>query len=161
MKAIVTGSFDPITVGHIEIIKKIAHNYDEVYVVALMNEKKDYMFSLEERKEFINKSVSFIPNAIADAYDGLTADYMHKNKISIIIRGIRNENDLFYEKKLAIKMKEFDEDFETVFVKCDADFVHISSTAVREKIVKGEKITGLVHPNIENTILEIYRQKKN
>ena len=85
MKAIVTGSFDPITIGHLEIIKKIALDYEKVYVVALINENKEYMFSLEQRKELIHKSISSIPNAIADAYGGLTVEYMHEKGISIII----------------------------------------------------------------------------
>ena len=161
MKAIVTGSFDPITIGHFEIIKKIALDYEEVYVVALINENKEYMFSLEQRKELIYKSISSIPNAIADAYGGLTVEYMHEKGITIIIRGIRDEEDELYENELAKKMKECDENIETILIKCNNNLKHISSSLVRKKIVKGEKITGLVHSNIENLILDMYRQNKN
>ncbi len=161
MKAIVTGSFDPITTGHLEIIKKAASNYDKLYVVALVNETKEYMFSLEEKKELIQSSISSIPNAIADAYSGLTVDYMHKNGITIIIRGIRDEKDIPYENDLANKMQECDKNFKTIFIKCNDEYKHISSSLVREKIIRGEKITGLVHPSIEKTILKMYRDKKN
>lgn len=161
MKAIVTGSFDPITIGHVEIIKKISPNYEKIYVVALLNDKKEYMFTLDEKKELIERSTSFIPNAIADCYDGLTCDYMHKNGISTIIRGVRGSQDLEYEKNLAQKMKELDPSFVTVFVESEEPYKHISSSLVRDKIRNRESISGLVHPNIEERILEIYSQKIN
>ncbi|MBO5373865.1 MAG: adenylyltransferase/cytidyltransferase family protein, partial [Clostridia bacterium] len=76
MKAIITGSFDPITIGHLEIIKKASTFFDELYVVALLNSEKEYMFTLEEKKEIMKLSLAEFKNIIIDAYDGLTADYM-------------------------------------------------------------------------------------
>ena len=96
MKVIVTGSFDPITLGHLEIIKYASEKYDEVYVVALNNEKKSYMFTLNERKELIRLSVEELPNVVVDAYSGMTADYMHEHGINLIVRGVRNSTDEEY-----------------------------------------------------------------
>ena len=78
MDAIVTGSFDPMTIGHCELVRLASEKFDKVYVVALVNANKKHMFTLEQRKDIIELSVREFKNVIADAYDGLTADYMHK-----------------------------------------------------------------------------------
>ena len=100
MKAIVTGSFDPMTLGHCELVRLACEKFDTVYVVALVNANKKHMFTLEERKEIIELSTSDFHNVVADAYDGLTVDYMHKNGITQIVRGIKNESELEYEKNI-------------------------------------------------------------
>lgn len=148
MKAIVTGSFDPITLGHMEIIKYACEKYDEVYVVALVNEAKEYMFTMEQKKKLIELSIDKFKNAVADAYVGLTADYMHARGITHIIRGVRNGQDLVYEKDLAQKMKDFDPSFDTEIIMCSPEYAHISSTLVREKIKNGESLVGLLPKEI-------------
>ncbi len=148
MKAIVTGSFDPFTLGHLEIVKYALTKYDTVYVVALNNEEKSYMFSLEERKKIISLSVSDLDNVIVDAYSGLTSDYMNQNGITHIVRGIRNEQDKEYEIKLANKMKEFNPKFETELVACSDEFKDISSTEARKMIKSKELLNGIVHAKV-------------
>jgi len=160
MKAIVTGSFDPITLGHMEIIKYACEKYEQVYVVALVNENKEYMFTMEQKKALIEKAISGFDNAVADAYVGLTADYMHKNGITHIVRGVRNENDLEYEKDLAQKMKEFDPSFDTEMIKCDDEYAHISSTLVREKLENCEKLENLVPSEIIDVATNFYSENK-
>ena len=140
MKAIVTGSFDPITIGHLALVKHASERYDTVYVVALVNETKSYMFTMEQKKRLIELSVKDFDNVIADAYVGLTADYMHAHGITKIVRGIRNEVDREYELELARKMKEFDGSFETELVTCPGGISHISSTLVRKKIENNESL---------------------
>ena len=158
MKAIVTGSFDPMTVAHIELVDKACRMFETVYVVALVNADKKHMFTLDERKKFISLSLNDKKNVVIDAYDGLTADYMHSKGITKIIRGIRNENDFEYEEKLSKIMKEYDDDFETVFLEVDEKYSHISSTLVRDLLLKNETVKGLVS---ENSIDEIERAFKN
>ena len=131
MKAIVTGSFDPITVGHVDLIEKAAKRFDSVYVVALLNTKKSHMFTLDQRKELIALSTQDIDNVIPDAYDGLTADYMHNHGITHIVRCIRTEEDREYEENLAKIMNEIDKNFVTVFLEPDANMQNISSSIVR------------------------------
>lgn len=140
MKAIVTGSFDPFTLGHLEIVKYALTKYDTVYVVALNNEEKSYMFSLEERKRIIELSLSDLENVIVDAYSGMTADYMNERGITHIVRGIRGEQDKEYEIKLANKMKEFNPKFETELVMCSEEFKNISSTEARKRIENNSDI---------------------
>lgn len=152
MKAIVTGSFDPITLGHMEIIKYACQKYEQVYVVALINEAKEYMFTMEQKKALIAKAVGGFENAIADAYVGLTADYMHAHGITQIVRGVRNEHDTEYEKSLAQIMKDFDPSFDTEIIECKSEYAHISSTLVREKIQRGESLEGLLPKEIVDEI---------
>lgn len=152
MKAIVTGSFDPFTLGHLEIVKYALTKYDTVYVVALNNEEKSYMFTLEERKRIIELSVSELENVIVDAYSGLTADYMNKNGITHIVRGIRNEQDKEYEIKLANKMKEFNPNFETEIIECSEKLKNISSTEAKTRIVNSESLEAILHERVIKAI---------
>ncbi len=155
MKAIVTGSFDPITLGHMEIIKYACEKYEQVYVVALVNEAKEYMFTMEQKKKLIEHSIGKFKNAVADAYVGYTADYMHAHGITHIVRGVRNEKDLAYEKNLAQIMKEFDPSFETEIIECKTECAHISSTLVREMIASGKSLDGLLPDEIVNVVEHI------
>ena len=161
MKAIVTGSFDPMTIGHYELVRLATEKFDEVYVVALINANKNHMFTLEQRKEIIKLTVKDFPNAIPDAYDGLTVDYMHEKGITNIVRGIKNEQEMEYEKNLAKIMSEYDSDFITTFLVCDDKFNGISSTLVRCLLNNNESIQDFVHKNALNKILEYYNQNKN
>lgn len=158
MKAIVTGSFDPITLGHMELIKYACQKYDQVYVVALVNENKDYMFTMEQKKRLIELATSDLENVIADAYEGMTADYMHKNNITHIIRGVRNEQDAEYEKMLSQKMKELDSSFDTEIVMCRAEYAFISSTLVRRMLEQGKGLENLLPDSIIPPIMEMYIQ---
>ena len=161
MNAIVTGSFDPMTVGHCELVRLASEKFDKVYVVALVNAEKKHMFTLEQRKRIIELSVGQIKNVIADAYDGLTVDYMHKNNITQIVRGIKNEQEIEYEKNLANIMKQYDPNFETNFLVCDEKYNGISSTLVRNLLNNGESIEEYVHSNALCEIMELYRKNQN
>ena len=161
MKAIVTGSFDPMTIGHFELVKLASEKFEKVYVVALINANKKHMFTLEQRKIIIELTTNELPNVIADAYDGLTVDYMHNNGITHIIRGIKNEQEVEYENNLAKVMKEFDSNFDTTFLVCDEKYNEISSTLVRNLLNDNKDINSYVHEKAVKKILEFYRQNKN
>ena len=158
MKAIMTGSFDPITNGHLEIIKKASQFFDEFYVVALLNSEKEYILSLDEKKELMRLATAGMKNIIVDAYDGLTADYMHLHGIDKIIRGIRSKDDEEYEKKLADIIKSYDSNFETIFIRSHGGFKKISSTLVKEMLKNGENISDLVPENTYEKLIEFYQK---
>ena len=151
--AIVTGSFDPITRGHVEIVREATRRFDRVYVVALSNAEKAHMFSSSERKEMIRLATEGMPSVTADAYDGMTADYMHAHGITTIVRGIRGDEDLAYETDLATRMKAFDPAFETLLIKAADGQEEISSSAVRDSIRAGKPLCQLV-PNKVATYIE-------
>ena len=119
------------------------------------------MFTLEQRKIIIELTTNELPNVIADAYDGLTVDYMHNNGITHIIRGIKNEQEVEYENNLAKVMKEFDSNFDTTFLVCDEKYNEISSTLVRNLLNDNKDINSYVHEKAVKKILEFYRQNKN
>lgn len=159
MKAIMTGSFDPITVGHMEIIKKASLFFDEFYVVALINSEKEYTFTLEEKKTIMELATQDIPNVKVDAYDGLTVDYMHEHGIDKIIRGIRSTSDEEYEKRLAAIMKSYDSSFETIFIRSHGEMKHVSSTLVKDKLSRGEDVSKLIPEKALDTMLSFYEAK--
>ncbi len=161
MNAIVTGSFDPMTIGHIELIRQATKKFDKVFVVALINANKKHMFSLSQRKRIMELSVEEFENVIVDAYDGMTVDYMHKMNITQIVRGIKNSQEIEYETALAKAMREFDSKFNTNFIQCDEKYSKISSTLVREMLMKGENIEGYVHENAKDEILKMYKANQN
>ena len=161
MKAIVTGSFDPITVGHVDLIEKAAKRFDSVYVVALLNTKKSHMFTLDQRKELIALSTQDIDNVIPDAYDGLTADYMHNHGITHIVRCIRTEEDREYEENLAKIMNEIDKNFVTVFLEPDANMQNISSSIVRAIIDEENSVKNYIHPRAKEKLNIFLKENKN
>lgn len=157
--AIVTGSFDPITAGHVGIVRRAAALFDTLYVVGLTNETKMYRFTPEERLEMIRLATADVDaRIVADVYEGMTADYMHSHGITTIVRGIRNGADLAYERALAAAMREADPAFETVFLLADEATLTVSSTAVREALLTGESLSALLPPAVESYIRSRKRQ---
>ena len=159
MKAIMTGSFDPITVGHVEIIKKASQFFDEFYVVALINSEKDYLFTMEEKKKLMELSLSEFSNVKIDTYDGLTVNYMHEHGINKIIRGIRSTSDEEYEKKLADIMRSYDSSFETIFIRSHGNLKSVSSTLVKDKLKRGENVKEYIHKNAYDTLMSFFGEK--
>ena len=144
---ILPGSYDPITLGHIEILKKAASSYDEVYLVAFVNPEKKYSFTLDERVKMMMLAADELDNVLVSYSTGLVIDYMREHGIEKIIKGYRNETDLEYERKQA-EWNLKNGGFETELIRCDGEFEEISSTLAREKIMKGEDLTGILHPAV-------------
>ncbi|MBO5110663.1 MAG: pantetheine-phosphate adenylyltransferase [Clostridia bacterium] len=150
--AIVTGSFDPVTVGHVEIVRRAATMFDRVYVVALSNREKQHRFTSAERKEMLRLAMEEIPGVTVDAYEGMTADYMHAHGITTIVRGVRGEDDRAYEQYVAERMREFDPAFETVLLPAGEGMEEISSTSAREAIEQGDDLSPLLPPKVADYI---------
>lgn len=154
MRVIMPGSYDPVTLGHLEMIKRAARTYDEVYAVIFINENKKYRFSLEDRVRMLTLATDELDNVLVSYSLGRVVDYMREHGIEMIVKGYRDERDLEWEKYQAdYNMKNGG--YETVLVKCDESFECISSTAVRELLDKGEGISELVPPSVEEYILSL------
>ncbi len=153
-KAIVTGSFDPVTLGHLNIIKRAAEEYDEVYAVIFTNPDKEYMFSLSHRMQMLILATEDIDNCLASHSNGLVIDYMRDHGIKKIVRGYRNEDDLEYERKMA-KWNYDHSGYETILLECDGSLKHISSSLVREKIQNGEDTSGFLPEKVIRFIQNI------
>lgn len=146
-RAIFPGSFDPITNGHFDIIKRGISLFDEVIVAIGVNAEKKYMFSLEERKKFIEESFKDEPKVRVITYTGLTIDLCKKEKADFILRGLRNPADFEFEKAIAHTNRVLSQ-IETVFLLTAASTSYISSSIVRDVLRNGGDITKLVPESV-------------
>lgn len=142
-KAIFPGSFDPITNGHFDIIKRGVSLFDEVIVAIGVNAEKKYMFSLEERKRFIEESFKDEPKVKVITYTGLTIDLCKKEKAEFILRGLRNPADFEFEKAIAHANRTMSK-IETVFLLTAARTSYISSSIVRDVLRNGGDVSKMV-----------------
>ena len=142
-RAIFPGSFDPITNGHYDIIKRGVSLFDEVIVAIGVNAEKKYMFTLEERKKFIEETFKDEPKVKVITYQGLTIDLCKKEKADFILRGLRNPADFEFEKEIAHTNRSLSR-IETVFLLTAARTSYISSSIVRDVLRNGGDITRLV-----------------
>ena len=143
--AIYPGSFDPITLGHLDIIRRAANCFDKLYVCVMVNaEKKSPMFTDRERLELIRQSVSDIPNVEAELWGGLLADYARERNCNILVKGLRHATDFDQEYQMAAINKGLCTDLETVFLPASAAYQHFSSTMVREMIRYGQPMEKYV-----------------
>lgn len=143
--ALFAGSFDPITLGHCDIIYRSIHFFDEVIVAIGSNSNKKYLFTEEERLNQLKKVFSGIPQIRVMPYSGLTVDFAKKMEVDYLIRGLRNSNDFLYEQSIAQTNFQIS-GIDTFFLITQPQFSHISSSIVRDLIQNGGDISSLV-PN--------------
>lgn len=142
MSVILPGSYDPVTKGHLDIIRRAAEKYDEVYVVVFTNPNKNYMFSVEDRARMLMIATDDLDNVLVSYSNGLVIDYMTDHEISKIIKGYRNDEDLAWEREQADWNFKHGR-YETELWKCSDELEGISSTVAREAILNGEPLTML------------------
>ncbi len=158
MKAMYPGSFDPITLGHLDIIKRAASMLDQLYVVVMINPLKKYFFSIEERKKLIRESLEGINNVIVDDHEGLLVDYAKKNKINVVVRGLRAVTDFEYELQMANANRKLYDKLETVFFMTDEKYSFLSSSLVKEVAMLGGDISYWVPKPVLNAFKEKLRR---
>ena len=142
-KAVFPGSFDPITLGHEDIITRAIPLFDEIIVAIGINADKKYMFSLEQRKKFIEDCFKEYKNVKVVTYKGLTVDFCKKNDVDYIVRGLRNPADFEFEKAIAHTNRDL-APIETVFLLTAAKTSYISSSIVRDVLRNGGDVSSLV-----------------
>ena len=150
--AIVPGSFDPITYGHIDIIKRSSELFDEIIVAILVNPDKKYLFSLDERVEMIKETIKDIPNVRVDAFSGLLVNYAKKVGSSVIVRGLRAVSDFEYEMQLTFMNKALDEGIETFYMMANKQYSFISSSIVKGVSGFGADLSKFVPKNLEELL---------
>ena len=149
-KAVFPGSFDPFTLGHLDIITRGVTLFDELIIAIGVNSDKKYMFSLAQRKKFIEDSVIGNPKIKVVTYEGLTVDFCKKNEVEFILRGLRNPADFEFEKSIAHTNRDL-APIETVFLLTAASTSYISSSIVREVIKHHGDYTRLVPESVRIT----------
>ena len=132
-KAVFPGSFDPITIGHLDIVERAIKVFDEIIIAVGDNTDKKYMFPKEKRVEFVKQTFYNYDNVKIESYDGLTVDFCRKNNIEFMIRGLRNPADFEFEKSIALTNREMT-DIETIFLLTSPENSFISSSIVRDLI---------------------------
>ena len=146
-RAVFPGTFDPITLGHIDIIKRALPLFDELIIAIGVNADKKTMFSLEERIQFIEKAFKHHPKIRVKDYTGLTAKFCMSEKAQFIVRGLRNTTDLNYEQPIAQTNYRM-ATVESVFLVCSPEVSNISSTIVRDIMRNGGEFSGLVPSSV-------------
>ena len=152
--AILPGSYDPVTLGHLAVIREAASKFDEVYVVVFVNPEKKYTFSLDERVKMLMIATDEFENVLVSYSDGLVIDYMRDHGIDKIFKGYRNDVDLEYEKKMA-EWNLAHGGYETELWKCPDGIAEVSSTAVRESLKRGDGAEALLPKNVYEYIFKI------
>ena len=142
-RAVFPGSFDPITLGHVDIIKRGLNLFDAVIIGIGVNAEKNYMWSIEERKSFIEKTFKKEPKVIVKTYSSLTVHFCKAEKASFILRGLRNASDFTYEQSIA-QTNAAMEGIETIFLVASPPISHISSSIVRDLKRNGGDINAMV-----------------
>ncbi|MBQ0099551.1 MAG: pantetheine-phosphate adenylyltransferase, partial [Firmicutes bacterium] len=152
------GTFDPLTKGHERIVYEALKRYSKVYVAIGENKEKKPFFSLKERLDILNSAFND-ERIIVDSYNGFTVDYMKGKDIKYYVRGIRNEKDYKYEKKSDAFNKTLYPELKTEFIYVYGEEINISSTLVRDKILKGEDVTKILSKNVYEKVKEILSKK--
>ncbi len=152
--AIYPGSFDPITNGHVSIIRGGLVVVDKLIVAVLSNPKKQSLFSVQERIEMIREAVGDEPRIEVDSFDGLLVDYCRRKNVKVVLRGLRAVADFEYELQMANMNRHLLKDMETVFLMANDAYFYVSSNIVKEAASLGGDVSALVPPNINLRLRE-------
>ena len=158
--AIVPGSFDPITYGHIDIIKRSAQLFDEVIVAILVNPDKKYLFTLEEREEMINESIKDFNNVRVDSFSGLLVNYAKKVNSTVIVMGLRAVSDFEYEMQLTFMNKALDDNIETFYMMANKQYSFISSSIVKGVSGFGADLSKFVPKHVEERLEKKVKERE-
>ncbi|MBC8385695.1 MAG: pantetheine-phosphate adenylyltransferase [Candidatus Cloacimonetes bacterium] len=152
--AIYPGTFDPITNGHIDVLKKAVKVFDEVIIAVAQDSGKNPIFSLDERVELCRKSTEDLPNIKVDKFSGLVVDYANKVNAKTMIRGLRAVSDFEYELSLALMNKKLQEDIDTVFFVPANEYLYLSSTIIRQIVSLGGDVKDMIPECVEQVLLK-------
>lgn len=159
--AIYPGSFDPVTAGHLDIIRRAAGLCDQLIVAVMHNQAKKPAFSPEERCGMLRRAVSELPNVEVRMFSGLLADYAKQQGAETIIKGLRAVSDFEYEFQMALANRKLNPGLDTVFLMTSAEHMYLSSSIVKDIAAHGGDITGLVPDSIQDDILLRIRKEGN
>ncbi|MGA4642972.1 pantetheine-phosphate adenylyltransferase [Limisphaera sp. 4302-co] len=155
------GSFDPITNGHVDVAERAARLFDRVVVAVARNDGKNPLFTIEERLALVREAIAHIPNAEADAFGGLLADYVRRRGAQAVVRGLRAVSDFEWEFQLALMNRKLNEAFETIFMMPNESYTFLSSRMVKEIAALGGEIRPFVPPVVERALRQKLQVRRN
>ena len=150
--AMYPGTFDPVTNGHYDLVRRASRIFDRVVVAIAASPHKAPMFSLDERMGLARQVLGDIPNVTVDGYSGLTVEYARAHRLDVVIRGLRAVSDFEYEFQLASMNRHLESAVETIFMTPAEQYAFISSTLVREVAALGGDVAGFVHPAVAQAL---------
>ena len=153
-KAVYPGSFDPITLGHLDVIKRGRAVFDELVVAVARNEGKKALFDVDERLEMIRRTIEGLDNVSVVAFDGLSVDFVRAQGAHVILRGIRTVSDFEYEFQMALMNRSLDEGVETVFVMSAQEYAFIHASLLKEVVSAGGSVSAYVPRFVEERLRE-------
>lgn len=157
-RAIFPGSFDPLTNGHLDIIKRSSPLFDEIIIAVLNNPDKNPMFSVEERRAIISELLPSTVNVncrlMVESFSGLTADFARERKATAIVRGIRAVSDYEYELRMALMNRRLEPNIETVFLMAAEEYSYVSSDLMKQVFRLGGRVEGLIPALVEEKMRE-------
>lgn len=151
-KAICAGSFDPPTLGHLNIIERALKIFDELIVAVAINTTKKPILSAEERVQLLKELLQDYPKVTVTSFEGLLVEFAKKEKIKTLLRGIRNMSDYEYESQMALVNKSLNPEIETIYMMTEGKYSHLSSTFIREILTFGGNCQGMIHPKVEKKL---------
>lgn len=152
--AIYPGSFDPVTYGHLDVVKRASSIFDKVIVAVANNASKTYLFSLKEREKMVREATRRMKGVAVTSFEGLVTDFAKKQKTNVLIRGLRMTSDFEYEFQMALTNRHLAENIETVFLMPSEGFSFLSSTILREVAKLDADISSFVPPCVEKPLRE-------
>ncbi len=152
--AIYPGSFDPITMGHVDIIQRGARLFDRIVIAVLINTDKAPLFSVHERVDIAREVFRDRANVEVDTFDGLLVDYARRKQAGVIVKGLRAVSDFEYEMQMALMNRRLNPDIETVFMMPTEPYTYVSSRLVKEVVALGGSVKGIVPEIVERRLRE-------
>lgn len=153
------GTFDPVTRGHEDLVRRCSELFDNVVVAIAASPKKQPLFSLEQRVALANTVLSDLPNVTVHGYDGLTVTFARNNGLQVIVRGLRAVSDFEFEFQLATMNRHLSDEIETVFLTPSEKYNFVSSSLVREIAEHGGDVSRFVHPHVEASLQAAYARR--
>ena len=150
--AIYPGSFDPLTNGHLDVIERAAKLFDQVIVAIANNDTKNPLFTLAERRDLVNRSLSLLKNVETDTFDGLLVEYVERRSGQAILRGLRAVSDFEFEFQLALMNRKLNERVETIFMMPKDTYTFLSSRIVKEIARLGGDVSAFVPPHVREAL---------
>lgn len=160
-KAVYPGTFDPVTLGHLDVIKRGSKIFDELIVAVGHNPLKEPLFTINERMDMISKNTREISNIKVDCFEGMLIDYMKAMQINVILRGIRTVSDFEYEFQRALTNRVLKTDIETVFVMTSQEYSFLNSSLIKEAVSLGGDISMFVPSDVEKLLQHKFTNKKD
>ncbi|MCQ2514119.1 MAG: pantetheine-phosphate adenylyltransferase [Ruminococcus sp.] len=152
------GSFDPVTIGHYEVIKRASKMFDKLLVGVLVNQSKKPTFTISERMELLREVTADLENVEIVGFEGLLAEYCKENNINAIVKGLRAMSDFEYEFQMAITNRKLNPNLETIFIPADSEAMYLSSSMVREVASMGGDISNFVPNCIHDKIVKRFQK---